>query len=175
MSRTARKAGRSQNCCLLPFIFDLRSLIVLCLRGSTTYYSMMWVFPAEQNKASEPAAGGKRSAYATYSIMIVVLYEMENGNPLYMKISRQFLYAVLQRRTRGTISRKSNGFTMMTSAAASSSPPSPTNVTSLNKNDVLLGRGTLPNDYVRNKRFRDHIETRRQEYLSCKYHRCRLP
>jgi len=39
-------------------------------------------------------------------------------------------------------------------------------ITELNRNDVLLGRGTGPNTYIGNKRFRHYVDTRKQEY-SC--------
>jgi len=40
-------------------------------------------------------------------------------------------------------------------------------ITALKINDVLLGRGTGPNTFVGNKRFRQHVNTRQVDYKSC--------
>ena len=53
----------------------------------------------------------------------------------------------------------------MPSTAAFSTFPAV--ITSLNRNDVLLGRGTGPSEYVGNKLFRKHVHTRREEYVGC--------
>ena len=56
---------------------------------------------------------------------------------------------------------------------AAEAPPSPlpassggNAITSLNDNDVMLGRGTGPNEFIGNRRFRDLIEQRQEEYNS---------
>ena len=43
-------------------------------------------------------------------------------------------------------------------------PPSNEHITSLNPHDVLSGRGTGPNEYIGNQRFRNLIENRRKAY-----------
>jgi hypothetical protein len=40
-------------------------------------------------------------------------------------------------------------------------------VEALNDNDVLLGRGSGPNEYVGNKRFRRIVSENRDEYVAC--------
>jgi len=53
---------------------------------------------------------------------------------------------------------------MAVNAAAANSYD--TTITSLNDNDVLCGRGTGPNKFIGNKRFRQYVKTRKQEYSS---------
>jgi hypothetical protein len=55
------------------------------------------------------------------------------------------------------------------SSAASSN--SSVLITSLNDNDVILGRGAGPSQYIGNLRFRSHIKKRQEEYIAIATHR----